>query len=503
MSRFMSGLANEANEYDLVRTENGALGYRTTMNPILDINFKVSSFRGASELQIARAFQEALAFDREMALRWLFFVRDVRGGLGERRLFRTAMADVIKLNSKLGVPLLKLFPEYGRWDDLVALIGYNKVADVHIHRIIATQLSADIKAMKKGEPITLLGKWLPSVNASPKTRAVAVKLCSALGLSEREYRKTLVALRKYTNVVETYMSANKWHAIDYSKVPSRANVIYKDAFLKHDSHRRKEFLDKVERGEAKINSGVNFPHDIVSKYAYGYSCRYDQALEALWKALPNISTGDNTLVVADCSGSMSSTIPGTSISAMNVSHAMAIYFAEHATGAYANKAILFSSRPQYIDFSKDDNLIKKIIRLRNFGDCSNTDIKKTMMLILDTAVRGKLLQEELPKSIVIISDMEFDEGTTRSGKTLFKTIADKFIEKGYTMPRIVFWNVCSRTGAIPMTQNDRGVALVSGFSVNIVNMVMSGKLDPYECLKEQLMKERYNPVAEAIKESGV
>lgn len=499
MSRFMSGLANEANEYDLVRTENGALGYRTTMNPLLDINFKVSSFRGASELQIAAAFREAVAFDREMALRWLFFVRDVRGGLGERRLFRVAMADIIKLNAKLGIPLLKLLPEYGRWDDLISIMGCNKEADMHIHLLVATQLSNDIKAMRANQPISLLGKWLPSVNASPKSRKIAVKLCSALGLSEREYRKTCVALRKYTNVVETFMSARRWNAIDYSKVPSRANIVYKDAFLKHDSHRRKEFLEKVETGEAKINSGVNFPHDIVAKYR----CGYDQALEVLWKALPNISLGDNTLVVADCSGSMSSTIVGSSARAMDVSYAMAIYFAEHATGAYANKAILFSSRPQYIDFSTDDNLFKKINRLNRFNDCSNTDIAKTMSLILDTAVKGKLLQEELPKSIVIISDMEFDDGTTGTSTTLFNTISKGFQAAGYSMPRIVFWNVCSRTGAIPMTQNANGVALVSGFSVNIVNMVMSGRLDPYECLKEQLMKERYNPVAEAVKESGV
>lgn len=517
---FMNAIKQTLNNETRV-TENGAVGYRTTGKELLDLNFAVASLRGMSDDEIAKRFKKAFCEDKVLAMKWLFYARDVRQGLGERRLFRVVLADLVRSNPEMVIPVINLIPEYGRYDDLWCLLD-NPESATTVYQIVDEQLRYDLKGMAAGKPISLLAKWMPSINASsPKTKAYGKKLCKSLRITEREYRKTLMMLRKYLDVVEVEMSDKNWSEISYETVPSRANLLYNKAFLRNDEERRREYLGQLKKGETKINASTLFPHDIVNKYGRSYYMKpKDATLEALWKALPDTVKGcGNTIVVADGSGSMCCNVdPKSSVTALDVANALAIYFAERSSGQFKDKYITFSERPQFVDFSNCDSLHAKLQTARSHCEVANTNIEAVFDLILTTAVNNRMAQEDLPANILIISDMEFDACATsgvsvpsgmwssrrsRPTQTLFDTIAKRYADAGYKMPRLVFWNVNSRTGTIPVKENDLGVALVSGFSVNIAKMVMSGKTDPFECLLETLNSERYSPVECVLKDSAV
>lgn len=515
---FMNAVKNTLeNEMNVSTTENGAVGFRTTGKELLDLNFAVASLRHMSDKEVSERFIKAFCEDKILAMKWLFFARDAREGLGERRLFRVVLADLVNSNPEMVIPVINLIPEYGRYDDLWCLLD-NPFSALAVYKIVDEQLARDIKNMAAGKSVSLLAKWMPSINASsPKTKEYGKRLCKALRLTERKYRLALSALRKHLDVVEVKMSGKKWSEIKYEGVPSRANLIYNNAFLKNDEERRREYLGKLEKGEVKINASVLFPHDIVHKYMnYGWGHPLnpkDATIEALWKALPDIVNGcGNTIVVADGSGSMATRVDQrSSVSALDVANALAIYFAEHSSGQFKDKYITFSENPQIVDFSNCDSLHAKLQTALAHNEVANTNIEKVFDLILSSAVRNHMSQDDLPANILIISDMEFDGCATsginssrweryRPTARLFDTIAQRYAAAGYKMPRLVFWNVNSRTGTIPVKENDLGVALVSGFSTNIAKMVMSGKTDPYECLLETLNSERYDAIELALKE---
>lgn len=493
-------------------TENGAIGYKTTGRKILDINFAVSSLRSKSEAEVEAMFAEACGDDLNTAIVWLFMARDARGGMGERRLFRIGINYLAREFPDKIRKLLPLIAEYGRWDDLWCLLWTTLAPE--IIAIVKDQLANDMAGMKAGKSISILPKWLPSLNtSSAATVAKAEFIRRALRITPRQYRKMLSALRKYIDVTERKMSANQWENIKYEAVPSRANLVYNSAFLRHDEERRREYLGKLEKGETKINASVLFPHDIVHKYmssGWGNHVKdHDQALESMWKALPNtVKDGEGTIVVADGSGSMTDTIGKTQITAWEVAHALAIYFAERLPVPYKDQYITFSSQPQLVKLGGAGTLRGKLQIAEQHYECSNTNIEAVFDLILGTAISNKLTQNEMPKNVLIISDLEFDSATNGRGwgcnfrspsKALFDEIALKYRRAGYQLPRLVFWNVNSRTGTIPVKENDLGVALVSGFSPNVAKMVMSGKLDPMDALMDALNAPRYDAVREALK----
>ena len=511
---FMSAIKNELNNEKRL-TENGAVGYKTTGKKLLDLNFAVASLRGMTEAHVINKFMDAYYENPVVAMKWLFYCRDARQGLGERRTFRVVLKYLAEsLQLDVVDSLVKYVAEYGRYDDLWCLLD-TKIAPT-VYEYIATQLTEDNMNLKQGKPISLLAKWCPSENASSQeTKKRATQIRKALRMSSRDYRKMLSRLRKYLHVVECDMSAREWGAINYEAVPSRANLLYNNAFLRNDEERRRAYLGALEKGEAKINAGTLYPHDIVHKYGRTYGV--DATLEGLWNALPNTVNGcGNTIVVADGSGSMNCNVGGnTCVTALEVANSLAIYFAERASGEFKDKYITFSERPQLVDFSNARTLSEKMRIARRYNEVANTNIEAVFNLILSTAVNNHMRQEDIPANVLIISDMEFDScattnATTDSGygwfytratrptNTLFDAIAQKYAAHGYQLPRLVFWNVNSRTGTIPVQKNDLGVALVSGFSVNIVKMVMSNKLDPYECLLDVLNVERYQPIEDAI-----
>lgn len=494
-------------------TENGAKGYISSGHALLDLNFAVSSLRNASDTEIVRKFDAAYRENPDLALVWLFFARDVRGGLGERRLFRLCMDWLADQHTEEARKLLPLLPYYGRWDDVVELLGTKLHHDVL--RMISDQLFLEMHASKDAE-ISLLAKWLPSeCSRVERKRRQAAQIKNFIGLSPRNYRKTLSDLRKRLDVVERRMSANEWGTIRYPAVPSRANLIYNDAFLRHDEARRREFLSQVSDGDAKINASVLFPHDIVHKY--GTADVMDAGLEALWDALPNtIGDGGSTIVVADGSGSMTCRIGKTNVTALDVANALAIYFAERLPEPFRCRYLTFSMKPQFVQLPKGGLLCQKIREALKHNECANTNVKAVFDLLRHIAVDNHLRQDEIPANVLILSDMEFDEcaksGVSNATRgrytwyhdelccdpTLFKQIEQEWKQDGYKMPRLIFWNIMSRTNTIPLRENDMGVALVSGFSPNVAKMVMSGKLDPMDALIETLNGKRYDPVRQAL-----
>lgn len=513
---FMNSLKETLNEdFNVSVTENGAIGYKTTGKELLDINFAVSSMRNMDEHQIVDKFVKAFYENRLWAIKWLFYVRDVREGIGERRLFRICMKYLAEKHSDVAKATLPLIAGYGRWDDLLCLLDTDLVNDVV--ELFKNQLDEDMQNMNEGKSVSLLAKWLPSINASSKeTKRLAHIIVSKFEITERQYRKMLSKLRAYLKVVEVSMSKKEWGEIDYSAVPSRANLIYNAAFLRNDEERRRAYLENLQKGETKINAGVLFPHDIVHRYYEGCDWKMelkssdDVTLEELWKALPDFVNGaGNTICVADSSGSMTSCVGGTSVTALDVANALAIYFAERSSGQFKDNLITFSENPQLINLSTAKSLREKLEIVDEYAEVANTNIEAVFNLILQTAINKNMSQDELPQNILILSDMEFDScvgcdgdsmwGVTRPTKRLFKVFAERYAEHGYKLPRLVFWNICSRTGTIPVKENDLGVALVSGFSPVIAKMVLSNSTDPLDCLLEQINSERYDAIEKAIR----
>lgn len=509
----------------LQMTENGGTGFSTTGNELVDLNFKVPSFRkGVPAADIAK-FRTAMMKDLVYSVKWLFFVRDAREGLGEKRAFIDLFTEFFRYDKASASKVLNLVAEYGRWKDIFDLIENSRDNELKFlcFNIVKEQLKADVDNFSAGKGISLLAKWVPSINASDKARKLALEMRNYLGLSNKEYRKMLSKLRNHIGIVESMTCANRWGEIDYEKVPSKANLRYKDAFLKHDEGRRREFLEAVLSGKEnapKMNASVLFPYEIWAKYTHcnpnATSRRWstsvpreiDNSLEALWQNMKDIDCGGNTMVVCDGSGSMTTNIGGTNqVQAIDVSRSLSVYFAERCEGEFKNKFIEFSSNPHFIDVSGCSNLFEKIREVDKYDDCSNTDIEKVFMLILNSAVKNHMKQSDLPERILIISDMEFDGATTinRWGgdfqsrmKTIFENITAQYHKAGYKMPKLVFWNVNSRTNTIPVTESDCGAILVSGFSVNVAKLVMSGKADPWSVLKDTLDSERYSLIDKAL-----
>ena len=519
MNEFQQTL-NRVNNFQ--QTENGATGYSTSGQNLVDLNFVVpSNHKNVSSNELEK-FVQALNEDTVLAVKWLFYLRDVREGLGERdsfiKLFKTLwLTDPVSAGK-----VVKLIPEYGRWKDVVDILAEfpndNDLTET-IYLLIENQLREDCVNLTEDKSVSLLAKWLPSVNASGKSRKIAKRICNKLGLTFENYRKVLSSLRKYLDVTEVKTCGGKWNEIDYNKVSSNANARYLNSFMKHDPERRQKYLDALSAPVASgtvMHASNLYPHEVYAKYSeadrghYDVKVNEDQGVEALWANLKNIDTVGNTMVVVDGSGSMVSRIRGSKIMAIDVARSLGVFFSERCIGEFKDKVIEFSARPRYIDLTDCKSLADKYNTLNKYDDCSNTNLEKVFDLLLKTALDHNLPQSELPQRILVVSDMEFDYATNIcSGvhnevmaryQTLFESIKTKWIKYGYTMPNIVFWNVNSRTNTIPVTANECGVTLVSGYSVNNVKMVLSGDVNPWTALKSVLESDRYNAIDTALAE---
>jgi len=476
------------NDMNYTRTENGALTHRESLSTLVDMFYHVPAKRG-QVADVQRLFANAYGDNKALATVLAFYVRDIRGGQGERDSFRVILRYLAKHDLNLFNRIMPLVPEYGRWDDLIEYVDNANVVE-----FVKTQLVADMEA--KGS-ISLLGKWMPSINtSSKKTRQLAMKWVVALGLTVREYRKLLVALRAKLLVVEVAMSANDFSSINYAAVPSRAAYIYRKAFGKRDTERYSAFMTKVEKGEEKINAATLYPHEIVYKLL-GYVATEDRTLEALWNALPNYATSEQpALVMADVSGSMSSEVYGSKASALSVSIALALYFAERTKGKFNGYFMTFSEKPDLVKV-KGNTLKEKIDNVNRANWNMSTNIEAAFTKILDTAVSAKIPESEMPRILFIVSDMEFNSAST--GRTNYKNIQAKYRAAGYEMPKIVFWNVASRKEQVPVTKDEIGTMLVGGLSPSIFKSVMEAKaVTPEDMMLEVINSDRYTRVREVV-----
>lgn len=498
----MNTFANSArNVSNITSTENGAVALRSTQSALVDLFATVGSLRVKSEADVRNAFDNALAEDKLLGTKLMFYARNIRGGLGERKTFRIMLKRLAESYPEVVRKNLHLIPLFGRFDDLYTLIG-TKV-ETNMWNLISENLLADSFSMRNKGSVSLCAKWLKSINTSSAESQKLGKLTAKnLGFSEREYRKILSALRAYINLTEVKMSAKDWEEIDYSKVPSRAMKNYRKAFGKHDAEGFAKFITKVEKGEAKIHSATLFPYDIMRAgelrgYGSRFDFNYDAVLEAQWKALPNyVDEGSNILIMADTSASMNGVPIATAIG-------LAIYFAERNVGAYKDLFLTFSESPSFVDLSGAKTLKDKVARVPAI--VANTDLEKAFDLILGVAIKNRINQDEMPKSLVVISDMQFDSATnTREygygrasvvKETFHESMERKFANAGYTMPSIVYWQVEERQKSFQVTHDKNGVILVSGQGTSVFKSILTnvGKT-PWDFMYEALSDPQYDCV---------
>ena len=488
-------------EANMTLTENGAAVLESTGSECLDLFASVGALRRQSDMDIITRFVRAYTENPDTAMKILFFARDVRGGLGERRVFRVIfnwLADNEPASVRKNVEYVA---EYGRFDDLLSLIG--TACEKEAIEVIKKQFADDMSAAKDGHSVSLLAKWLPSVNASnEETKKLGKKMAKALGFSEAEYRKMLSGLRAKIRIIENNLR-EKDYTFDYEKQPSRAMFKYKKAFERNDAERYRAFIKAVASGAAVLHADNVAPYELVAPYLtggwYGNSRSFmrditpeeKDVLNATWASLPDFGDSGNALAIIDTSGSM---YCGMKPMPAAVALSLGLYFAEHNNGAFGNHFIEFSARPQLIEV-KVETFADRLRYAASFNEIANTNLEAVFDLILNAAVKNNVPQSEMPAKLVVISDMEFDCCVNNASATNFKNAEAKFRAYGYDLPQIVFWNVASRHRQQPVTQNEQGVALVSGATPRIFSMIAGGILSPYAFMMDVLGGERYAKIA--------
>lgn len=450
-------------------TENEAITFTRSGSALLDFYAQAGAMRKNPEAALD-LFQKAFAEHKEASIRILFYLRDIRGGQGERDLFRNCLAWLGTIHPAIFKQIVTFIPEYGRWDDMF----FDFPACIET---IRTQLIKDTTSVTP----SLLAKWMPTINASsPTTRGKARFFADKLELTHIAYRKLIRNIRKTIATVEEKMSANQWPEINYSSVPSQASRIYKNAFKKHDETRYNEFIEQAKTGKAKINAGTLYPYQIYKTTQNNYS----ETLEALWNQLPDYTRGKNAIVVADVSGSMAG-------DPMAVSVSLALYFAEKNKGQFKDHFITFSNKP-VLQRIQGTTLIDKINSIETANWKMNTDLQAVFDLILNTAIQHNTPIIEMPETIYIISDMEFDQAC--GTQTNLETIKTKYEQSNYKIPNLVFWNVDARSGKnLPAQKNKQGIALVSGLSPVIFKIAVENKT-PEQIMLDTINSERYAPI---------
>ena len=527
-------------------TENGAVTYAGFGDKLIDLNNAVMTLRNKSDNEVKRLFEEVYNEDPKSAVKWLFQVGDIREGKGERRTFNLGMDFLSENHPDVAIQMIPLIPEYARYDYATRLIRSDnkEVADAAL-KFTVDQVKADRDALKNNGSPSLLAKWLPSIQTKDKEeRKIAFAIEKTMGLDHKQYRKMLSEIRDHLNIIEKNLSTHTMDKVNFEHLTSHQNLKFSEAFQRHCPEERKDYLQKVMAGEAKMNAGVVYPYEIIHRYragSYGsYALKtqqYNMDLEAMWKMLPDKVKGDNsTIVIRDGSGSMMSSInSNTTATCLEVATALAIYFAEHQSGDMKDKYITFSANPEVVDMSHLTTLKEKIDLSYQQTDCTNTNMEKTCQLLLDTFKQNHIPNDEIPKNMLIVSDMEFDEATRPRRNlwssryqneqeassydgwtdTLFESIQKQWKEEGYELPRLIFWQVNANRALAPVIDNDRGLIVLSGFSTNTLDMVLSGDfektvidretgeekkvtLTPQEQLEKILAQERYNAVEEAF-----
>ena len=500
-NKFLNGLTDATN---FTYTENGAITHKTTKSDLLDMFAMGAAMRNRSDSDVILMFRKAYTENPVYALKCLFYLRDVRGGQGERRFFRTCAKWLANYDTEAMRRNLRYIPMFGRYDDLYVFVGTPLENDAF--NFMKEQLALDVECKTP----SLLAKWLKSENtSSAESRRLANITRQYFGMNHKQYRKTLSILRNRINIVERLMSENRWDEIEFDKIPSKAGMIYKNAFARHDLEREKSakeiqtYAEFARDTTKKVNAKTLYPYECVEEAAKLMgSTRWGSRhidmddtdrlmINKFWDNLANYFNGAslNALAVVDTSNSMWGT-------PVYVATSLGMYCAEKANGPFAGHYISFSRNPRLVKVEGVD-FCDKVNRIIRTDLCENTDIEKTFDMLLDTAIRNRCSQEDLPQNIIIISDMEFDRARGYSyytdklnAETLMEGIARKWADAGYKMPKLIFWNVDARQNNIAM-KLEHGISFVSGFSPSIFQQIMSGKTAT-DLMYEVLNQARYS-----------
>lgn len=466
----------------LTRTENGAAALNTTGDSRLDFFSTVGALRETDEKRIQVLFAEAYKVNPLFAVKTAFYARDIREGLGERKTFRTLLRYMAEYHPEAILPNLDLVGVFGRYDDLYCLIG-TPIED-EMWASMKKQFEEDLQNMNQGKAISLLAKWIKTADSkSEHTRKLGVLTAKKLGYSVYHFKRIVRSMRKHIRVTESLMSTGKWNEIQYSNVAGRAMMIYRNAFMRHDEERFKNYIGAALAGKEKIHSAVLYPYDIVEKILY--DGEDSQVLEAQWRQLPDyLSEGMNAIVMADVSGSMYGRPMAASIG-------LAIYFAERNKGAYHNLFMTFSGKPETVVL-KGKTLEQKIRYVAKADWGMNTDLRAAFQEVLDIAVEHDVSQQEMPKSIIVISDMEIDYCGSDDW-SFYENMKKQFSDYGYEIPNIVFWNVNSRHDVFHADYTRKGVQLCSGQSVTVFKQLLESiGSSPIEMMEKVINSERYS-----------
>lgn len=507
---FKQAIINEnTNPADNVAyTANGAVTNASSLNFLVDLFAILGSVRGKDFSTFEKLFEQAYSMNRKLTLQMVLWLRDVRGGAGERETTRQILRHLEENHQDDIHEIIPVLAEYGRWDDL--LIFTNPQVKLDAYRTIEAHL-------RDGN--ALCAKWMPRVYKLKKSKdgtvnkesvanknriannQIARELMQVMGLNERQYRKLLAA---NSTTVEQNMCAKDWSTIEYSHVPSVAMNRYRTAFMRNDETRFTEFGQKVESGEVKVNASALFPYDVTTKFKSSFS---DNVLVGQWNALPDYLKGSSILPMCDTSGSMECQAGSGSMTCMDVAVSLSLYIADKQKGPFKDVFLTFSESPQMFVL-KGNNIEDKYRDLCRYKAGQywggSTDIGKAFHHILKTAVKQNVPQADMPEYLLIFSDMEFNEtygfhGQSNNGNwdvTAFEYAKQLFAQNGYELPKVIFWNLNGRPGNNPVTINDTGTAMVSGFSPAVLTAILAGEqVDPVSIMLAAIDKPRYQVIA--------
>lgn len=475
----MTSLVNALRTEDVLTT-NGMTTNSTSMNNCVDLFFQIGAMRGQDKTKLINVFTKAYGENPLIAMKLLFWARDIRGGAGERQIFRDIVSYMAK-NHKASIEKnIHLISEYGRWDDVLSLLGTGLES-------VALEVITKAISEKNG----LCAKWMPRPSVNNKLKKVqAETVRKHLKLSPKEYRKMLAEL---SNTVEQSMCSKNWESIEYSKLPSRAMADYMKAFSKNDPIRFQSYMDSLDKGETKINAGAVYPYDIVKSMNNGVA----QGANAQWKALPNYMVGnvERLLPMCDVSGSMDCPAgANTNVTCLDVCISLGLYISERNEGVFKDAFMTFSARPQ-LQVLKG-TLFERYNQLHRAQWDMNTNLTAAFEEILNKAVTHNVPEHEMPTMIIIFSDMQFDRcGSETWNPTAQQMIETKYTKAGYKTPKVVFWNLNSRNTDSPVRFDKQNTALVSGFSPSLLTSLLAGKdLTPVSMMLEVVNSERYNKI---------
>lgn len=456
------------------RTANGMSARISTANACVDLFYAAGASRGKD---IIPAFTAAYVENKEIALRIAQWLRDVRGGAGERQLFRDILTHLEKHDPDAAVALLKKVPEIGRFDDIFVF------KSSALKKAAYTMLGDALRA-ENG----LAAKW------TPRKGRIAEEIRAFFGMSPKQYRKSLVNL---TKVVETQMCAKDWDNINFSHVPSQAARIYRNAF-KRNTPKFAEYVAALVKGEpgVKVNANAIFPHDVIKGVDnYDWDKTQLDHVVAQWQALPNYVGDSSILPMVDVSGSMSCLVggngSGNSTTCMDVAVGLGLYLSDKNQGAFKDVFLTFSAKPEL--FKLNGNVVEKLLQMKKSEWGMTTNLHAAFDKVLNTAIKGKVPQSDMPKIILVLSDMQFN-ACINFDHSAMEMIEHKYAEAGYQAPAVVFWNLHSSDN-VPVKADKCGAALVSGFSPSIMTAILSADMSeftPENIMLKTIMQPRYD-----------